>query len=54
MGELIDAGTGFARASVAGDEPAATKLIAFPRQSAELRDMFFGVGATKPDGDEYQ
>ena len=39
MGELIDAGTGFAGAGVAGDEPAATKLIAFPRQTAKLRDM---------------
>ena len=39
VGELIDAGTGFAAASVAGDEPATTELVAFPSQPAELRDM---------------
>ena len=41
MNELIDAGTRFARASVAGDEPAATKLIPPPPQTAELRHMVF-------------
>ena len=41
MGELIDAGTGFAGAGVAGDEPATAKLIASPRQIAKLRDIFF-------------
>ena len=38
MRQLVDAGTGFARAGVAGDEPAATELIAFPLQTAESRD----------------
>ena len=38
MRQLVDAGTGFARAGVAGDEPAATELISFPLQTAESRD----------------
>jgi hypothetical protein len=33
--ELVDPGTCLARASVTGDEPAATELIAFPRQSTK-------------------
>ena len=33
MRKLVDAGTGFAGAGVAGDEPAATKLISFPAQT---------------------
>src|SRR5665213_1573953 len=41
MGELIDAGTGLARTGVTGDEPAATKLVAFPSQAAELCDRAF-------------
>ena len=39
MRQLIDAGTGFAGAGIAGDEPAATKLIAFPSQAAKSGDM---------------
>jgi hypothetical protein len=41
MNQLIDAGTGFAGAGVAGDEPATAELVAFPSQPAELRDMAF-------------
>ena len=41
MGELIDAGTGFAGAGVAGDEPAATELIAPPSQTPKSGDMAF-------------
>src|SRR2546429_10023718 len=36
--ELIDAGSGFSRAGVPGDEPAAAKLVAFPGQSLQSRD----------------
>jgi len=52
MEELIDAGTGFAGAGVAGDEPTAAKLIAFPGQTTELRDgaVPFVCGQQKPDG----
>ena len=53
MGQLIDAGTGFAGAGVAGDEPAAAKLIAFPSQSAKLGDMAFAQ-QQKPRGDDEQ
>jgi len=45
MGKLVDAGTGFARAGVAGDEPATAKLISFPAQSFERGnsvDWLFG------------
>jgi hypothetical protein len=31
--QLIDAGTGFARAGVAGDKPATAKIIARPRMT---------------------
>ena len=41
MNKLVDAGTGLARAGVAGDEPAATELIPLPPQAAELRHMVF-------------
>ena len=52
MGELIDAGTGFAGAGVAGDKPAPAKLIASPRQIAEFRDIFFRFMRSKqmPEG----
>ena len=55
VGKLIDAGTGFAGASVAGDEPTSAKLIAPPRQIAELRDIFFRFmrGEQMPEG-QYQ
>src|SRR6266498_715875 len=43
MSQLIDTGTGLARASVARNEPATTKLIAFPCQSAETCDAGFGL-----------
>jgi hypothetical protein len=43
MRKLVDAGTGFARAGVAGDEPAATELITFPLQTAESRDAAIGI-----------
>ena len=42
MGQLIDTGTGLARAGVAGNESATTKLIALPCQSAETCDAGFG------------
>ena len=56
MGELIDAGTGFAGAGVAGDEPSPAKLIASPRQIAKLRDIFFRFMRSKqmPEGQEQQ
>ena len=56
MGELVDAGTGLARAGVAGDEPAATKLISLPRQTAEPRDTAFALRGDEqePSGDERQ
>jgi len=56
MGELIDAGTGFAGAGVAGDEPSPAKLIAPPRQIAELRDIFFRFmrGELMPEGQKEQ
>lgn len=38
MGKLVDAGTGFARAGVAGNKPATAKLIPFPAQSFQHGD----------------
>ena len=41
MGELIDAGTGFARTGVAGDEPAPAKLVALARSDCrDARHVF--------------
>jgi hypothetical protein len=56
MGELINTGTGLARAGVAGDEPAATELVAFPFQTAETRDAAFRIARNEqePNGDEGQ
>ena len=56
MRQLVDAGTGFARASVAGDEPAATKLISLPLQPAEPRDAAFAISRNEqePNCDERQ
>src|ERR1017187_1926440 len=53
MDELIDAGSGFAGAGVAGYEPAATKLVAFPSQPAKLRDMTFAY-QQKSHGNDQQ
>ncbi len=47
MGQLVDAGTGFAGAGVAGDEPATTELIAFPSQAAESRDVAVALSRNK-------
>src|SRR5207302_7622277 len=53
MCKLVNAGTGFARASVAGNEPAATKLITFPGQTAKSRNTRFSLcRKQKPQGDE--
>jgi len=41
MGELIDAGTGFARAGVTGYEPATAKLIATPFESPKSGNSRF-------------
>src|SRR5580658_4538280 len=49
MRQLVDAGTGFARAGVAGDEPAATELIAFPLQTAESRDAALGIAGNEQE-----
>ena len=56
MGELIDAGTGFAGAGVTGNEPAPAKLIAFPGQAAELCDMVVALASNhqQPAGNDRQ
>ena len=56
MCKLVNAGTGFAGASVARDEPAATKLITFPGQTAKSRDAGFPVARIEqqPGCDECQ
>ena len=56
MRQLVDAGTGFARTSVAGDEPAATKLISLPLQPAKPRDAAIGIARNEqePNCDERQ
>jgi hypothetical protein len=56
MHQLVDAGTGLAGAGVAGDEPAATKLISLPLQTAESRDAGFGIARNEqePSCDECQ
>ena len=56
MHQLVDAGTGLARAGVAGDEPAATKLISLPLQTAEPRDAAFAISRNEqePSCDERQ
>src|SRR5512137_90830 len=56
MRQLVDAGTGLARAGVAGDEPAATKLISLPLQAAKSRDADFGIARDEqePNRDEGQ
>src|SRR5205807_1803054 len=56
MCKLVNAGTGFARASVAGNEPAATKLITFPGQTAKSRNAGFPVARIEqqPGCDECQ
>jgi hypothetical protein len=38
--QLIDAGAGFARAGVAGDEPATAKIFACPRKALQPDDKF--------------
>src|SRR6266542_6081868 len=43
MSQLIDARSGLARASVAGNKPATTKLIPPPSQSAETCDTGFSL-----------
>src|SRR6266571_7223557 len=49
MCQLIDARSGLAGASVAGNEPATTKLIPPPCQSAETCDTGFSLsGKQKP------
>src|SRR6267142_1124498 len=50
MRQLVDAGRCFAATSVTGDEPAATKLVTFPSQTAKLGDMAFAQ--QNPDGDD--
>jgi hypothetical protein len=49
MHQLVYAGTGFARASVAGDEPAATELIPLPLQTAEPRGMAFAISRNEQE-----
>jgi hypothetical protein len=49
MHQLVDAGAGLARTSVAGDEPTATELISFPRQAAESRDMAFAISRNEQE-----
>src|SRR6266511_5572950 len=43
VSQLIDARSGLARAGVAGNEPATTKLIPPPSQSAETCDTGFSL-----------
>src|SRR6266705_2139294 len=53
MSQLIDARSGLARASVAGNKPATTKLIPPPSQSAETWDAGFSLaGKQQREGDE--
>src|SRR5439155_8095144 len=53
MGQLVDARSGFARAGVAGNEPATTKLIPPPCHSAKTCDAGFSLSSKqKPYGDE--
>ena len=56
VSELIDAGTRLARAGVARDKPAATKLIPLPSQTAEPRDTAFTISRheQEPSCDECQ
>jgi len=54
VGQLVDARTGFAGTGVAGDEPAATELVAFPDQPAKSGHMRLALRrelilAQKPD-----
>src|SRR5438128_1408562 len=53
MSQLIDARSGLTRAGVAGNQPATTKLIPPPCQSAQTRDTGFSPsGEQKPKGNE--
>src|SRR6266496_2616805 len=53
MSQLIDARSGLAGAGVAGNEPATTKLIPTPSQSAETCDAGFSLSSKqKRYGDE--
>ena len=56
MSKLVNAGTGFAGASVARDEPAAAELITFPGQTAKPRNTGFPVARIEqqPGCDECQ
>jgi len=55
MRELVDAGTGFARAGVAGDEPAATELVTLPDESAEFGNVMFSLWIEQQtDGHDHQ
>ena len=49
MHQLVDAGTGFARAGVTGDEPTATKLISLPLQTAESRDAAVAISRNEQE-----
>ena len=53
--QLIDAGAGFARAGVAGDEPAPAKILACLSESLQLHNIFalvgFRGGSMGGDGD---
>ena len=54
MSELIDAGTGLARAGVAGDEPAATKLMALPGEPAKPGRITLSVDEQEPKSDDHE
>lgn len=47
VGKLVDAGTRLAGASVTGDEPATTELIAFPDQPSESRHALLTLARPK-------
>ena len=53
MCKLVNAGTGFAGASVTGNKPTTTKLITFPGQTAKSCDARFDLcHKQKPQGDQ--
>src|SRR5207247_11266022 len=56
MCKLVNAGTGFAGASVTGNKPTTTKLITFPCQTAKSRNAGFPVARIEqqPGCDECQ
>jgi len=49
VGQLVNAGTGFSRSSVAGNKPSSTELCPFPCQAAQSGDDTLAIAGSEQE-----